>query len=107
MVALANRLTITLYEFQTRYTRPTSDGGVSLRELDDYDCVFFNRARGCMVYEDRPRQCRTWPFWRSVTRDVESWDRTARGCPGMNHGPLISAREIAERLACDGTAHDS
>ncbi len=29
-----------------------------------YDCIFFDREKGgCGVYEARPMQCRTFPFW--------------------------------------------
>ena len=29
-----------------------------------HDCIFFDReAGGCSVYEARPKQCRTFPFW--------------------------------------------
>ncbi len=29
-----------------------------------YDCIFYSRERGgCVVYDVRPQQCRTFPFW--------------------------------------------
>jgi len=29
-----------------------------------HDCIFFDREKGgCSVYEARPMQCRTFPFW--------------------------------------------
>ena len=43
-------------------------------------------------------QCRTWPFWESVTETKKSWDQTTIGCPGMNQGPLISVEEITRRV---------
>jgi len=31
---------------------------------DSYDCIFFDReSNGCLIYEARPLQCRTFPFW--------------------------------------------
>lgn len=105
MVRLADRLSVTLYEFKTRYTRPTDSGMTSLREKDNYDCVFFDRATGCTVYEDRPLQCRTWPFWRSTTRDATAWARTSHACPGVNTGPVVPADRIVDMVACDGTIH--
>jgi len=64
------------------------------------DCEFLQGAR-CSVYEGRPLQCRTWPFWpenmkaKSWRKDVESF------CPGVGKGRLYSAQEIEEILAQD------
>lgn len=39
----------------------------SLREIkykDGYACVFFDtKKKQCEIYEARPNQCRTFPFW--------------------------------------------
>ena len=42
-------------------------GRVTLRERANGECVFWDRQAGCTVYPARPAQCRTWPFWESVT----------------------------------------
>jgi hypothetical protein len=60
--------------------------------------VFWDKKAGCTVYPARPAQCRTWPFWESNTESRAAWDRAAAGCPGMNHGELISAEEITRRV---------
>ncbi|MEX0818019.1 MAG: YkgJ family cysteine cluster protein, partial [Pirellulaceae bacterium] len=51
--------------FESEYVRKI---GIrrSLREFPNGDCVFFDsEKRKCTVYNARPRQCRTWPFWDS------------------------------------------
>jgi Fe-S-cluster containining protein len=79
------------------YTR--LDGGRrTLREKANGDCVFYDREKGCTVYEVRPRQCRTWPFWESNVATPETWRRTCEVCPGSGRGELIPAEEIARRL---------
>lgn len=31
---------------------------------DSYECIFYDRVtNGCAIYEARPTQCRTFPFW--------------------------------------------
>ena len=39
----------------------------SIKELlrqDSYECLFFDdKAKMCTIYEVRPKQCRTFPFW--------------------------------------------
>ncbi len=61
----------------------------SLTEKPNGDCVFLVRQHGktfCGIYEVRPLQCRTWPFWTENLRSARSWDDAAERCPGMNHG---------------------
>jgi len=70
----------------------------SLREKDNGDCVFYDRAKGCTVYSVRPRQCRTWPFWESNVVTAEAWERTCEICPGSGKGELISSEEITRRV---------
>lgn len=88
---LAKRLGMSVAEFEKRHVR---DVGIrkSLKELRNGDCEFLRRREDgtayCAVYEDRPRQCRTWPFWKENLESREAWEETAKGCPGMNKGTL-------------------
>lgn len=67
----------------------------SLREYSDGACVFFdNEARKCTVYQARPRQCRTWPFWDSNVRTPAAWKKTCEICPGSGEGKLVQLEEI-------------
>jgi Fe-S-cluster containining protein len=67
----------------------------SLVEYSDGDCIFLDpKTRGCMLYDARPRQCRSWPFWDSNLSSPKSWARAATGCPGCNQGRLYSLSEI-------------
>ncbi|MBW3600393.1 MAG: YkgJ family cysteine cluster protein [Planctomycetes bacterium] len=67
----------------------------SLVEFPNGDCVFFDsESRRCTVYEARPRQCRTWPFWDSNLRSPEDWEETCRICPGSGKGRLYQIQEI-------------
>jgi Fe-S-cluster containining protein len=56
------------------------------------------------VYTDRPRQCRTWPFWRSNIDSPERWQRGAGRCPGMDKGMLHSADLVEETSENDGSS---
>jgi hypothetical protein len=84
-------------EIRAQYTHQAL-GRVSLQERANGECVFWDKEAGCTIYPARPAQCRTWPFWESVTGTRKAWDQTATGCPGMNHGSLISAEEITRRV---------
>ena len=104
VAALARRLELADDEFRAAFTRRLRGGELSLREKRNKDCVFHDRARGCTVYDDRPRQCRTWPFWRSVVHSEERWAEEARGCPGMGRGPLHSAEHVQAVARDDSTS---
>lgn len=92
--ALAGAIGEEIEAFEDKYVRKI---GIrkSLREFPNGDCVFFDTdARRCSVYDDRPRQCRTWPFWDSNLRTPEDWVRTCESCPGSGTGRLYSLEEI-------------
>ncbi len=83
--------------------------GITLGELerehcwfeDDYRLVRFkDRACGfldgtsCTIYEARPVQCRTWPFWPSNLAQ-RTWQKdVASFCPGVGKGRRYSRAEI-------------
>ena len=102
--ALAQHVSLSSDEFREVYTRRLRKGEISLREKKNEECVFFVRDQGCSVYEHRPRQCRTWPFWGGVVENQERWDEEAEDCPGMNRGALHDAAEIANTSRADGTS---
>lgn len=69
----------------------------SLKELTGGDCIFFDRVhRRCTVYDLRPTQCRTWPFWKSNLVTAEHWEATCRACPGCGRSQLFTREEIEE-----------
>ena len=94
---LAKRNGLEYSSFVSAYCRWIPIGGgsemLSLKERSNYDCVFWG-ANGCSVYEDRPLQCKTFPFWDSVLADEKSWRATSADCPGMNTGRLYDRDEI-------------
>jgi len=92
--ALAAELGMALEAFQDRYTRRVG-AKTSLIEYPNGDCVFFdNQARRCSVYNARPRQCRTWPFWDSNVKSPDDWAYTCSICPGSGQGKLHSLEQI-------------
>lgn len=102
---LAARLGIEAEAFCRRYTREVWRKGENRRSLidtRDNACVFYAAGTGCTVYTDRPRQCRTWPFWRSNLRDAQDWESASRECPGMGSGALHPAAEITATMDTDG-----
>ncbi|MDG2013796.1 MAG: YkgJ family cysteine cluster protein [Pirellulaceae bacterium] len=95
ITALAAALGFTdVEQFEDKYVRKI---GIrkSLVEFPNGDCVFFdNGTRKCAVYEYRPRQCKTWPFWDSNLKNPEAWEETCESCPGSGQGKLYSLEQI-------------
>jgi hypothetical protein len=85
-------------DFLQQYCRRVRFGPVqrlSLREKPNVDCILWE-DRGCSIYEARPLQCRSYPFWSSCLSSSDEWLYQARQCPGIGTGPLHS-RETIER----------
>jgi len=75
-------------------------GRRSLTEFANGDCTFFDpEKRGCTIYEARPKQCRTWPFWNSNLECKASWDALSPECPGAGKGAFVSFDEIQKRVS--------
>lgn len=85
-------------EFGRKFLRQVGDR-ISLIEHRNGDCVFWERGRGCTVYEARPVQCRTWPFWPDNIATPGDWEEAVRVCPGSGEGRLFSLEEIEASAA--------
>ncbi len=92
---LAVHFNISTTEFTERYTRKT-DGMYELKYTGK-DCPFFESNR-CSVYEARPWQCRTWPFWNE-NMNTTTWEKEVSPyCPGVGKGRLYTEQEISDIL---------
>lgn len=56
----------------------------SIKEVQhegSYECVFYDRtSNGCKIYDARPTQCKTFPFWDYYKTRV---DELKLECPGI------------------------
>lgn len=94
--AMADALDLDVEEFERQCVRAV---GIrkSLTERPGGDCILLDEeTRKCRVYDVRPRQCRTWPFWPSNLTSPAAWVEAAQRCPGCNHGRLYTDEEIRE-----------
>lgn len=97
---LAAHLSLTLKEFRRSYTRRLRSR-TSLRERANFDCIFYRPDVGCSVYEARPLQCRTYPFWSRILASRVTWDNEAEQCPGIGGDDRVSGEEIKRQLELD------
>ena len=91
---------------------PTDSQWMSLKRGDDEDspsCTFLDESGQCSIYDVRPVQCRTYPFWPSLLEKKRNWLSEATlpdevplrrkkdrhwsiekgGCEGINHVEAI------------------
>lgn len=103
---IAARLGISYAQFHDRYTHDTP-AGRSLREVSvtdaegqvQHDCVFLDRGSRpgslvCSLYEDRPTQCRTFPFWPQNMASKKSWQAVGLACEGVGRGGFVPASAV-------------
>ncbi|MFV0562725.1 YkgJ family cysteine cluster protein [Malaciobacter mytili] len=81
---LSNYLNITLDELRVKYLRKIGYK-YSLNEIkieeNNYACTFFDlEKRQCSIYEARPTQCRTFPFWDYFKNNEEE---VYKECPAI------------------------
>lgn len=99
--AMAAKLGIPVETFMERYTHETPEGQ-SLREHlthEGYDCVFLDRETlpgkaVCSLYEARPLQCRTFPWWPEHLKHPRDWQRLSRTCEGIGRGDIVPIEAI-------------
>jgi len=87
-------------EFRRRYRVRKVDGTPAM-DPGDVPCPLYDDDRGCTIYDARPTQCRTFPFWPEIARRRRSWEKAARECEGIGRGRIHRVAEIEAHLeAC-------
>jgi Fe-S-cluster containining protein len=94
---IATQLGLNLATFTRKYCQRTN-GFFHLKEdPQNTDCMFLKEKR-CSIYEARPIQCRTWPFWPEVM-NAKTWKKeVVTFCPGVGKGPVVSPEFIEKTL---------
>ena len=94
--AIAEHLDMELGDFAAAHLQ-IQDGWLLLRQ-GDTQCPFLGEDARCGIYEVRPVQCRTWPFW-TINLEQRTWrEEVTPVCPGSRDGRLHDADTI-ERIA--------
>lgn len=84
----AELLGISKEEFIQQYASHTledeTNGELWLRLVDrsahsdDHGCVFLQEDNTCRIYEARPIQCSTYPFWPNILSSEQAWNKEVR-----------------------------
>ena len=95
---LSEKLDLSRDEFLKKYCRQVGRSYSLLELRPHHDCIFLEKGERCSVYDARPKQCRTFPFWSQNLESRENWTSAGKECEGIDNpqGKLYSAEEIAE-----------
>lgn len=100
IASIAEHLSMTTTQVLARYT---SNGGATLKCLDETDACAFFGERGCEVHPARPLACRLYPLGRQVTAGGEELFAEV-----VSHPQCEALREgdgtVADWLAAQGAA---
>lgn len=95
---IAAKLGIDEQEMRKRYVRKVGRRQSLKEDPKTKDCIFLKSGpsgrRSCAIYDVRPTQCRTWPFWPSNLASAEDWSLAHLRCIGINFGRHYSYEEI-------------
>ena len=94
---LASALSLDLDDFGRRYLRRIGERYALLEAGAEGACVFLDGTR-CSVYDARPGQCRSYPFWASNLESAAAWARAAAVCEGIRDDAALVGREAIETL---------
>jgi Fe-S-cluster containining protein len=99
MQAIADHLNLSLEDFCKKHVRKVGNRLALLERPKSYDCEFL-QGNKCQIYSVRPKQCKTFPWWKENVSSPEAWEEAAKRCEGINHpeAPLISLKEIEKDL---------
>jgi len=101
METAADFLKLNQQDFESAYVQHIAAGGWGLlKEKIQSDgtlsCTFLDDNNQCGIYEARPLQCSTYPFWPRLLRSPSAWDAEAvapedwtperGGCEAINAG---------------------
>lgn len=94
---MAKHLELKKNDFIKQFTRPEV-ADVVLQDKGDA-CIFLGKNGKCGVYQARPLQCRTFPFWPE-NMNAKTWEgELKRDCPGIGQGEPVPAKSIKNFLS--------
>ncbi|MBP7652342.1 YkgJ family cysteine cluster protein [Candidatus Dependentiae bacterium] len=83
---ISDFLGIPLKDFKKKYTKK-ENLKTTLIEIkkneSDYRCIFLTEKNKCLIYDCRPHQCKTYPYWKKIIQDDSYLDYVKNDCPGI------------------------
>ncbi|MEA2050798.1 MAG: YkgJ family cysteine cluster protein [Campylobacterota bacterium] len=84
ILRLSKHLNITIEELKMKYLFKLGyQYSINEKQIskNNYACIFFDMdKKQCSIYEARPKQCRTFPFWDYFKNKIEE---VKKECPAI------------------------
>lgn len=94
---IAGHRNVTPEKFRNTSLKPYWGDVYYLDYPEEEPCMFLGDD-GCAIYDVRPVQCASFPFWPENLSDHKIWKGLKKFCPGIDKGKLYSPEEILEIL---------
>jgi Fe-S-cluster containining protein len=98
---IQRRLGISRAWFRRKYLFRFDEETESLR-MPKGRCIFLDGENRCRIYEVRPLQCRTYPWWPELM-NRRAWRLEARRCEGIGRGSVVPLAHVRRQLARQGS----
>jgi len=99
ILAMAAQLQLSIDEFSKRFVRQVGARYSLKEDPKTFDCVFLKNNK-CTIYQARPTQCKTYPWWLQNLRSEQDWQNAAAYCEGINHpeAPIVPCETITDEV---------
>lgn len=88
---LADQLKMPIVDFLKSYVEERENTLMSLKSKPGgVGCIFLQNNK-CSVYDSRPTQCRTYPFWPDIVMGEAEWKAEASSCEGIKVDSRLSS----------------
>lgn len=96
---MANFLKMSVKKFRKRYLRLVKNRFALKEDAVNYDCVFLKDNK-CSIYQARPKQCRTYPWWKQNLATDKDWEEAKSFCEGIRESaPLVPFETIQQQVS--------
>lgn len=80
---IASHLGMPVKQFKKKYTEWFLFLGRALKWSEKGSCLFL-KNKECSIYNARPSQCSTWPYWDRILNSREDLERAKSYCGGIS-----------------------
>jgi len=91
-------LDISPSQFKRRFQTEVKGVGAGVKLTRQGQCSLLNEKMQCSIYEVRPRQCQTYPYWSEIFYSEQAWHDEAKRCEGIGCGDVIPIETITNNL---------
>lgn len=96
-IRIASYLNLFLSDFLDQYCSYQNDV-IEIKDNQQGHCIFLEEDR-CSIYEERPLQCKTFPFWPENLKSQYRWKQLRFFCRGIDHGKLYTEERIRQFIS--------